>query len=252
MIRRLDAVSLLGLPAAVGLVVLAQMLEGGHARSLFQPTAMLVVFGGTCAAVAVNYPLRAIRLTARAVAGAFGAPDDDVEAVVRRFVGYAFDARRRGVVALEPEIERTGDPFLKKALSLAVDGVDAKAARAILDIEHTAAGAEADTPADVLETAAGYTPTLGILGAVLGLIHVMERLTEPSALGSGVAVAFVSTVYGVGAANLILLPLAGRLRGCARAAALRRDVIVEGVVALQEGLNPRLTELKLRGFVNAA
>ena len=251
MTRRVDALSLMGVPLAIGVVLLAQVLEGGSARSLWQPTAILVVFGGTCAAVIVSFPMRAVRQTVRALAGAFAHEADGVDPIVTRLVGYALDARRRGVVALEPEIERNADRFLRKALTLAVDGVDAKTARVILDIENAACRAEAETPADVLETAAGYTPTLGILGAVLGLIHVMESLSEPAKLGSGIAVAFVATVYGVGVANLVLLPLASRLRGRARAAELRREVIIEGIVALQEGLNPRLIDQKLRGFVSA-
>jgi chemotaxis protein MotA len=250
--RGLDKTSLLGLPLSIGVVLAALTLEGGSARSLWQPTAMLVVFGGTCSAVLVSFPLRIVRQMVRAVAGAFMTDHDDTGQTVQRLVGYSLESRRRGILALEPEIARTADAFLRNALTLVVDGTDPKTARQILEIESAAMRATAEAPAEVLETAAGYTPTLGILGAVLGLIRVMESLSEPAKLGSGIAVAFVATVYGVGAANLVLLPLASRLRTRARAAAVHREVIIEGMVALQEGLNPRLIEQKLRGYVTPA
>lgn len=249
--RKLDVMSALGVPIAVGVVLMAQVLEGGSVRSLWQPTAALVVFGGTAGAVLVSFRREAVVRTIAAVLQAFGhrSPEREVETTVRRLVGYAIESRRKGLMALEPELDRMPDPFMRSALTLAVDGTNPKVARQILDIESHAHRAADEVPADVLETAAGYTPTLGILGAVLGLIHVMARLNEPTKLGSGIAVAFVATVYGVGAANLILLPLATRLRGRARDAVLHREIIIEGAVALAEGLNPRLIEQKLRGFI---
>jgi chemotaxis protein MotA len=252
--KGLDGPSLLGLPLAVAVVVLAQVVEGGSVRSLWQPTAAMVVFGGTAAAVLVSCPLEAVLQTFVAAAQAFRKRSQarQMEATVGQLLRWAIEARRRGIVALEPELDRTREGFLRNALTLAVDGTHPNMARHILEIESHAHRVVAEAPADVLETAAGYTPTLGILGAVLGLIHVMENLSEPAKLGSGIAVAFVATVYGVGVANLILLPLATRLRSLARDAALHRELIIEGVVALQEGLNPRLVEQKLQGFVTPA
>jgi chemotaxis protein MotA len=247
--RRVDFLSFAGLPLCVGAVLAALALEGGNVRSLWQPTALLVVLGGTCGAVLAGYPIAIVRETLRAVAGAFADEVDDVGALIEQLVDYSVQSRRHGILALEPELERTTDAFLRDALMLAVDGTDAKTARQMLEIQSAAAKAHAEVPADVLETAAGYAPTLGILGAVLGLIRAMESLAEPAKLGAGIAVAFVATVYGVGAANLVLLPIASRLRVRARAAALRRELIIEGLVAVQEGLNPRLVRQKLRGFV---
>jgi chemotaxis protein MotA len=250
--RRVDLTSLLALPLAIGVVLVAQLLEGGSGRSLWQPTAFLVVIGGTAAAVLVSFPIHTVRLTLGAMGGAFTKDPDDLESAIRRIVAFSIESRRRGILALEPEIEYTSDPFLRNALTLAVDGADSKTIRQILEIENAALCGTAEGPSEVLETAAGYTPTLGILGAVLGLIHVMESLNEPAKLGAGIAVAFVATVYGVGAANLVLLPIASRLRARSRAAALRREVIVEGMVALQEGLNPRVIEQKLRSYMPTA
>lgn len=246
---RVEYATLLGVPAAIAIVIFAQILEGSPARALWQPTAALVVFGGTLAAVCVSYPADLVRRTLRSVKEAFVTPSEPIEATLDGIIRYSNISRRKGLIALEVEIDRASDPFLKLALGLAVDGTNAKVARQILEVESDGRREYADAPAEVLETAAGYSPTLGILGAVLGLIHVMQSLGEPSKLGSGIAVAFVATVYGVGAANLVLLPLATKLRGVARRAAINREVIIEGMVGVQEGLNPRVIEQKLRGFL---
>jgi chemotaxis protein MotA len=246
---RLEYATLIGVPAAIGIILLAQVLEGAPTRALWQPTAALIVFGGTLAAILISYPAALVRRTVGAIKNAFVSRDEPVEAVLAGIIQYSQVSRRKGLIALESEIDRAVDPFLKIALGLAVDGTNAKVARQILEVESDARREYAEAPADVLETAAGYTPTLGILGAVLGLIHVMQSLSDPSKLGSGIAVAFVATVYGVATANLLLLPLATKLRGVARRAALTRELIIEGITAVQDGLNPRVIEQKLRGFL---
>jgi chemotaxis protein MotA len=207
------------------------------------------VFGGTIAAVLISYPYDLAKRTLSMLPGVLRAHPERPDVVLERIVDFANKAKRQGVIALEGEADRTGDPFLRAALALAVDGTNARTIRQILDIESTTLREAAEAPAELLETAAGYSPTLGILGAVLGLIHVMESLAEPSKLGAGIAVAFVATVYGVAFANLLLLPLATKLRGRAHQSALGRELIIEGIVALQEGLNPRLIEQKLNGFL---
>jgi chemotaxis protein MotA len=246
---RIEYATVVGVPAAIAIVLLAQVLEGAPARALWQPTAALVVFGGTLAAVFVSYPVALVRRTMSAIKGAFVSRADSIDVVLDGILRYSQISRRKGLIALEVEIDRATDPFLKVALGLAVDGTNPKVARQSLEVESDARREYDEAPADVLETAAGYSPTLGILGAVLGLIHVMQSLGEPSKLGSGIAVAFVATVYGVGAANLVLLPLATKLRGVARRAAIHRELIIEGMIGVQEGLNPRVIEQKLRGFL---
>ena len=166
-----------------------------------------------------------------------------------RFEQYAVRVRRRGVAALEPEITAVDDPFLSRALGLVVDGVEAHEIRRALSTFNRTTEEADDESALVLETAAGYAPTLGILGAVLGLIRVMENLATPAAVGAGIAVAFVATVYGVGAANLVLLPLASRLRSLGRQAAVERELIIEGAVVIQQALHPRIVEAHLGGFL---
>jgi chemotaxis protein MotA len=250
--RKLEIATVVGIPAAIGVVLLAQKLEGAPARALWQPTAALVVFGGTLAAVLVSYPTSMLRRTMAAVRDALFSRQDVTDRTLSDILGYSQLSRRRGVVALEPEIERADDSFLRLALNLAVDNTPTKTSRQILETESDSRRELEEAPAEVLETAAGYMPTLGILGAVLGLIHVMQNLSEPSKLGSGIAIAFVATVYGVAGANLLLLPMATRLRGNARRAALIREIVIEGMVSVQEGINPRVIEQKLRGFLVVA
>lgn len=248
-LQRIDPAIVFGVPAALAIVLLAQRLEGAPIRALWQPTAALVVFGGTLAAVVVSYPFTVVRRTVVTVRDLCVTTTEPIEAVLAQLLNYAQIARRKGLIALEAEIDRAGTPFLKTALGLAVDGTNAKVARQMLEAESDARRDFAEAPADVLETAAGYSPTLGILGAVLGLIHVMQSLSDPSKLGSGIAVAFVATVYGVGGANLVLLPLSTRIRGRARQEAITREVVIEGMASVQEGLNPQLLEQKLRAFL---
>ncbi|MCC7034620.1 MAG: MotA/TolQ/ExbB proton channel family protein [Acidobacteria bacterium] len=239
--------------AAVGLIVAvvlaAQLAEGGRLRALLQPTAALVVFGGSAAALLLSFPLAQLRRAGAAVRRTFRHVSRSEQALVARFEQYAVRVRRRGSAALENEIGPTTDPFLARALGLVVDGVDAHEIRHALSTFSRAAEEVDEECAIVLETAAGYAPTLGILGAVLGLIRVMENLATPAAVGAGIAVAFVATVYGVGVANLVLLPLAARLRALARQAAAERELITEGAVVLRQALHPRVVEAHLRGFV---
>jgi chemotaxis protein MotA len=247
-----DLSSIVSLPLIVAVLLTTQWLEGGRVRTLFQPAAALIVFGGTFAALLLSFPLATLRRTGAALHLGFSSQPPRAPALIARFGDYAVRARRHGILTLESEIAGERDPFMARAIGLAVDGVPQTNLKQALDIDSRAREDADLESADVLEAAAGYTPTLGILGAVLGLIHVMEHLAAPSAIGAGIAVAFVATVYGVGAANLLLLPLATRLRGRARDAAIARDIIIEGVLTLQQGLNPRLVVAHLDGFVRAS
>ena len=248
--RSIDISPGVGIAGAAAIFILTQVLGGGSIGSLWQPTAALVVFGGTFVAVSISFPSSELRLTFRALRRVFSAKAQPIEPVLERLFEYSRLSRRRGLLVLETEIDRAPSTFIRAALALAVDGTNPLTTRQILEVEHHARLDADERPAEILEVAAGYAPTLGILGAVLGLIHTMQSLTEPSRLGPGIAVAFVATVYGVGVANLVLLPLATRLRGLARHSALEREIIIEGMVALQEGLNPRLLEQKLYGYLS--
>jgi chemotaxis protein MotA len=250
-VRRIDIASFVGVPLALLVIAGAQWLEGGKLAALVQPTAALVVFGGTAAALLVSFPAAHLKHACLAVTGAFGASPAPSHQMIQEFTQYAVKAKRKGTMSLESDIATAGDPFLARALSLLVDGFDAADVRRALEAENRRREEAEETSADVLEAAAGYSPTLGILGAVLGLIHVMENLTAPTKLGAGIAVAFVATVYGVGAANLLFLPLATKLRGVARTSRLTRELVIEATSAIQRGVHPRLLEQHLAAYVRA-
>ena len=245
---RLDLLSIALAPLGIAVVVIAQWLDGSRVGALLQIPSALIVFGGTLGAVVISSTPAEIARAARAALQAFRAADDDLEMLGATFVTLAIRAHRRGVVALEPEIESITDPLFRGGLSLVVDGAAPEMLNDVLALETRAQEAEEDIPARIFEAAAGYAPTMGILGAVLGLMRVMEHLSAPGMLGSGIALAFVATVYGVGFANLVLLPIAGRLRERAIARARRRELIVQGLHGLQTRMNPRLMSQKLRAF----
>lgn len=244
----MDITTIGGIIAAVGLILLGQALEGGHVSSILQATAALIIFGGTLGAVMVAYPKKQFLMGMRMVKLAFTERKADLGALARQIVEFASVARRDGVLALEGKLGEVQDPFLRRALQFVVDGVDAEVTRSTLDAAIEADYEEHVVGAKVWETAGGFAPTIGILGAVLGLIHVMENLADPSKLGGGIAVAFVATVYGVGSANIFFLPFANKIKLKLGAEKERKTLIAEGVLSIQEGLNPRVLEEKLRAF----
>lgn len=250
--RRLPEMSTVcGLLVAVAGIAWGFHLEGAGLRLLLQPTAFLVVGAGTAGAVLVQFPAGVVVRAMRELRGAIFGESRDSSAVAADLVRYARMARRQGVVSLEGQLEGIADPFLQRALMLTVDGVGAEELRLILEREIAAQGEREAMASEVFETAGGAAPTIGILGAVLGLIHVMQMLGNMDEVGRGIAAAFVSTLYGVGAANLLLLPLGGKLRMRAQAVDLERLMILEGVVSIAGGVMPRALEVRLGGYVAA-
>jgi chemotaxis protein MotA len=245
---RLDLLSLLLVPSGLVLVLLSQIWEGVPLHTLLQWPAALVVVGGTTCAVMVSYSPRELRRSVAAAMRTFKAADEDADGLAASLLALSIRAHRRGMLVLESEVDRLTDPFLREGMVLAVDGADVDTVRELLAVESANRAEEEEAPARLFEAAAGYAPTLGILGAVLGLVQVMQNLSSPGALGPGIAMAFVATVYGVGAANLILLPIAGRLRERAALAARRRDMMTHAVCAITLRTNPRLVAQKLRAF----
>jgi len=244
----MDLTTIGGLVVAIALILLGQALEGGHVGSIVQATAALIVFGGTVGATMVAFPTRDFVRGIKMARLAFGNPKHDLGALTARIVEFASVARRDGVLALEGRLPEIEDPFLRKALQFAVDGVDGEVTRDSLETAIDAEFQENAVAAKVWESMGGYAPTIGILGAVLGLIHVMENLNDPSKLGGGIATAFVATVYGVGSANILFLPMANKLKRKLTLEKERKTIIAEGVLSIQEGLNPRVLEEKLRAF----
>jgi chemotaxis protein MotA len=242
---RADVGPFIALPLALGVLVLGRVLEGGQLRTLLQPTAALVVFGGTLAALLLSYPIRTLRTAAGHVWQACVRPPLPTPALTTWFAMQAGRVRRSGIMSLESSIGTMDDPFLNQALELAVDGLSVEEVRHVLEHRSHALEDLEEGSAEVLEAAGGYAPTLGILGAVLGLIHVMENLAAPGRIGAGIAVAFVATIYGVAAANLLFLPIASRIRTLARAAAVHRALIIEGMTSLQRGFHARMIATRL-------
>jgi chemotaxis protein MotA len=241
---------LAGLSLGVSIVAWAHVSMGGDLRLFLQPEALAVVFGGTLAALLVSFPGRALRDVVTGIASLSTRRRPVLDALVPAFIGFARKARRLGPVAVEREVLNTSDEFLQRALTLSVSGLSAEVVRQALDIEARVCAERDDERAQILEAAAGYAPTLGIVGAVLGLMRAMSQIDAGGGVGFGIASAFVATIYGVGAANLIFLPLATRLRSRARHDALCRELMIEGGLALRDGASPGVVEERLAGYLN--
>ncbi len=248
----MDLATLIGLVLGIGAIVGGQLLEGGRLEAITQPTAAIIVFGGTFGAVCVSFPLKNVIAAFKAIGSILKEPALNPVALIRQINVYANKARREGILSLEKELEAIADPFLKKAIMLAIDGVEPKLIRETMETDLQYLEEYGATHAQIFESAGGYAPTIGILGAVLGLIHVMENLSDPSMLGTGIAVAFVATVYGVGSANLLFLPIGNKLKIRHRQAMIIKEMMLEGVVAVSIGENPRLIEDKLKSFLSEA
>ncbi len=248
----MDAGSLGGILLALAGILAGLLLEGGRVSQVLQPTAAMIVFGGTLGAVMLQFPLPTIRLAAVRLLRVFFHRDGGGDTLLRQIVAFANQARRKGIVSLDQELDHVTDPFLRQTLMLAVDGTDPSELRHIMEVQIDAVSEnEARIPA-VFESAGGFSPTIGIIGAVIGLIQVMQHLDHMDEVGRGIAVAFVATIYGVGAANLFFLPAAGKLRQRAREDQRLREMALEGVISIVEGMNPRMIEIKLAGFQGSA
>jgi chemotaxis protein MotA len=244
----MDKSSLAGIGIAIGGILLGLVLEGGKIAQLLQPTAALIVFGGTLGAVMLQFPLRVILAAVRRLAQVFVDNSRSPVDLIEEITSYAHKARREGIVSLDKDAETIQDPFLKKALMLAVDGTEPQEIRSMMELELENQAEHHENIPRVFESAGGFSPTIGIIGAVLGLIQVMQHLDDISEVGRGIAVAFVATIYGVGAANLFFLPVAGKIKLRMRQEQTLREMMLEGVISILEGMNPRMIENKLAGF----
>lgn len=238
-----------GLVFGAVVMVWAHVWMGGDLLLFLQPEALLVVFGGTLAALMVSFPGATLRGAVLAVFDLTRRSPISLEALVPAFTAYARKARKYGLAAVERDIESAQDAFLSRALSLSLMGLPVPVVREALEIDTRVLAEREEERAQVFEAAAGYAPTLGIVGAVLGLMRVMQHFSAADAVGTGIAAAFVSTIFGVGAANLIFLPLATRLRARGRQAALRRELVIDGVLALRDGASPGVLEERLAGYL---
>jgi len=247
----MDRGSSLGLVVALGGILAGLMMDGGNIGQILQPTAALIVLGGTLGSVMLQFPLEIVMRSASAFKTIFFCREPDLNALITQIVGFAQKARKEGLVALDKDLDSIADPFLRKTIMLAVDGVQAAELRPNMELQMGNQAEQAERVVQVFEAAGGYAPTIGIIGAILGLIQVMQHLDNITEVGRGIAVAFVATVYGVATANLLFLPMAGKLRVRRREAELQRELILEGVIGILEGMNPRMLQTKLSGYLPA-
>ncbi len=246
----MDIMSILGLLVGIGAIVAGNVLEGGHVSSLFQATAFLIVMGGTMGAVMVQYSLPVFVRSMRMSIWVFKPPSINMEEQIDKIVNWSNISRKEGLLGLENFLQTEQSLFVRKGLQLVVDGNEPETVRTILEVDLDANEKASKLSAKVYESMGGYSPTIGIIGAVMGLIHVMNNLAEPSKLGAGIAVAFVATIYGVGFANLIFLPVANKLKAIVGEQSQMQELIIEGIISVAEGENPRNIETKLQGFLH--
>lgn len=244
-----DLATIGGIVLAVASVLGGLFLEGGTIGDVAQLTAALIVLGGTVGAVLVTTPLQMFVSAMRKLPLVFFETSRPTSAVIDRIIALAARARTRGIVSLEREAEALSEPFLKKALTLAIDGAGVNEIRQMMELELAVEEHELNAEAKVYEAAGGYAPTVGIIGAIIGLMQVMKNLEHLDQVGRGIAVSFVATVYGIGLANLCFIPAANKLRARAARELLLRELELEGVIGIAEGLNPRLIRVKVEAYL---
>ncbi len=246
----MDRLTILGLLVGLLGILFGQILDGSHLGTLFQGTAFMIVFGGTLGAVMVQSSSKVFFTAVKMGSWVFVTPKSSGRALITQLTEWSVLARKEGILALEARIPEITDSFLQRGVHLLVDGHSAEKIREVLEIEIHSWEQLRWQAARVWEAAAGYSPTIGIIGAVLGLMHVMQNLSEPSKLGGGIAVAFVATIYGVAFANLFFLPVANKLKTIILHQTQMRDMVVDGLGLIANGENPRYIELKLESYLD--
>jgi chemotaxis protein MotA len=245
----MDFASVGGIVVALLGILAGMMIEGGSISQITQPTAALIVIGGTMGAVMLQFPLKTFLGAIKRLMRVFISGASDNEEVLKQLVQFANKARKSGIVSLDQDLGTVKDPFFRQALMLAIDGTEPNEVRKIMQMELDNKSEMEEKIPQVFEAAGGYSPTVGIIGAVLGLIQVMQHLDNITEVGRGIAVAFVATIYGVALANLIFLPAAGKLKIRHREDQMAKEMVLEGVISILEGMNPRMMETKLRTFL---
>ena len=246
----MDILSLIGLVLAVCSIIIGAVLKGAGVKALLSSAAFMIVIVGTIAAICVQTPMPVMKHALRILPWVFRPPSFERAALLKKIVDWSNTARKQGLLGLEPIIEKEPDEFVRKGLQLVVDGSEPDVIRNILEVDLNVRE-QADTrAAKVFEGMGVYSPTLGIIGAVLGLMAVMQNLADPSKLGQGIAAAFVATIYGIGLANLFFLPAASKLKGAIQGQSEAREMVIEGMISIAQGENPRAIESKLQGYLH--
>ncbi|MEI7035961.1 flagellar motor protein [Fulvimonas yonginensis] len=245
----MDLVSLLGTILAFLVIIVGTILKGSTLEALLNPAAFVIVFCGTAAALLVQTPGPVLKRALAMLPMVYRPPVHRPSELIERIVGWSEISRRQGLLGLEPQIDGESDGFVRKGLQLLVDGSEPDALRGVLEVELEAREHNELVAAKVFENAGVYSPTMGIIGAVMGLMAVMQNLADPSKLGHGIAAAFVATIYGVALANLLMLPMSARLKSLVRRQTQMREIFIEGLVSIAQGDNPRQIEAKLQGYL---
>lgn len=245
----MDFLSVIGVTVGFIAIIGGNWLEGGHIQALFNGPALLIVGGGTVGAAMLQSSFGAVRRAINRLGHVFVPPITELESGIEKIVAWSGTARKEGLLGLEVIAETEPDLFARRGLQLLVDGNEPEQVRNVLEVEMYVGQQREMEAAKIYEAMGGYSPTIGIIGAVMGLIHVMGNLADPSQLGPGIATAFVATIYGVGFANLLLIPVSHKIKGLARDKANYQDMLIEGIISIAEGENPRAIEMKLQGYL---
>jgi len=246
----MDILSILGVALGFAALIGGNFIEGGAWQSLVNGPAALIVFGGTCGAAMLQTPKHSLKRALKMFHWVFAPPKTVFSTGIEKVVRWAVAARKEGLLGLEAMAEVERDKFSRKGLELLVDGSEADAIRRVMETELILREQRDNDAVQFYESMGGYAPTIGIIGAVMGLISVMQNLSDPEQLGSGIAVAFVATIYGVAFANLFLLPISNKLKMCINEQSQYRELMIEGIIAIADGENPRLIEMKLNGYLH--
>jgi chemotaxis protein MotA len=249
-VAAVDKSTIGGILLATTGILAGLIIEGGKIAQIIQPTAAMIVLGGTFGAVMIQFPLPIVIAAVKGLGHVFLDKGRDPNELIKELVGYANKARKEGIVSLDSQLANIQEPFMKKTLMLAVDGTEPQELRSMMELELDHHDEYAEKLSQVYEAAGGFAPTVGIIGAVLGLIQVMQHLENITEVGKGIAVAFVATIYGVGSANILFLPWAGKLKIKLRQEQVLREMTLEGVISILEGMNPRMLETKLLGYLH--
>lgn len=245
----MDIFAVIGLFFGISMILIGQALEGGNLGQLLQITAAFIVLGGTTGAVLLSFPPKILASAFKILKDVFMPPKTDFQALISEIGDFATKARKEGIISLEKEAYGASDPLLTLGLGAVADGTDPTLVREMMENQVNQLEQYVHNAAKVFESFGGYSPTLGIIGAVMGLIQVMQNLSDPSKLGAGIAVAFVATIYGLFAANLVMIPLGTRIKIIYQDVFLYKTIIVEGVLSIQAGESPVLIERKLESFI---
>lgn len=245
----MDIFAILGCIIGIGFILMAQAMEGGNAGQLMQVTAGMIVFGGTFGAIVGSFPLGDLKIAFAALKEVLFPPKVNFESLISEIVGFATKARKEGVIILEKEAKNASDLLLTMGLEAVADGADPSLVQGMMENQMNQFEEHFTKASKVYESAGAYSPTFGIIGAVLGLIQVMQNLSDPSKLGAGIAVAFVATVYGLFLANLVLIPISTRIKANYAKVMLAKEMMLEGILAIQAGESPALIERKLQSFL---